>query len=624
MMTIRQKLITLIGLSILMVGILFFVFRISIIKIEACRIGGENLQKVSNSILKAIVAEKEYLKTHQAQAAKQVVSTIDHATAQATKLTQNNLFSSDEITQLEQSIAAYRKSFQTLHELTIRVDKVRTLIDADIGGFNDHAMLVVEKVDEAASNAFMEGNQPDVNLQSLSDTTRSAIFLMNKITLSMSRDLFLSNNSKQFTLNTGNVFKALKAIKINVTALAKRIKSDDESYFRFIKETQKLIDGLPEQVVAIGQLWPQLIKIQTQLATLSQQVLDMATAQSEATQKKAEAANKQSLWAVVIGFFIVVMAMLIGGGTIVRSITSAIGRVIKSLALQADQVSAVSGQVSTASQSLAKGASQQANTLEETSSSMEQMAAQTRQNADNSKQADSKMTEAIKVVTQASESMREMTVSMEAISLAGEEISHIIRTIDEVAFQTNLLAINAAVVAAHAGEAGAGFAVVAGEVRALAQKTAAAAGDISQLIEDMVNKIDTGDQLVKKADIALAQVSTIATGAADLVERITVASNEQAQGIDQVNTAVSQMDQVTQQNAANAEESASVSEQMSAQAEYMKTVVGELVTLVGGAKDDTRKSSPHPKKTIIQKMFLKGPSKGAGQNHGNKLLPQQS
>jgi methyl-accepting chemotaxis protein len=581
-MTIRHKLFALVGLSILMVGVLFFVFRMSAIKMETCEIYGRNLQSFSHNILEALVAEKEYLKTHDQETAKRVTSTIDRAASEIAELTESDLFSPDEIASLEESITAYRNAFQTLCELTVRVDKVRARIDADIGGFNDNAVRVVEKVDEAVSNAFMEGEVPDVNLQSLSDTTRTAIFLMTKITLSMSRDLFLSNNSEKFSLNTGKVFDSLKSIKINIKALAKRLKSDDESYFRFIKETQSLIDNLPDQVTVIGQLWPQLMKVEAQMEILSQQVLDKATAQAAATKEKADAVNKQSLWAGVIGFFAVVLAMIIGGGLIVRSITSAIGKVIKSLALQADQVSSVSGQVSAASQSLAEGSSEQAATLEETSSSMEQMSSQTKHNADNSKQADLKMTEAIKVASVASESMQEMTKSMGEISSAGEEISHIIKTIDGIASQTNLLALNAAVEAARAGEAGAGFAVVADEVRSLALKTAEAARNTSQLIEDMIGKIDTGNELAKKTDVAFNQVSDSANGAAGLVGQITVASNEQAQGIDQVNTAVSQMDQVIQRNAANAEKTASLSEQLSAQSESLLEMVGSLSALVGG------------------------------------------
>jgi methyl-accepting chemotaxis protein len=186
--------------------------------------------------------------------------------------------------------------------------------------------------------------------------------------------------------------------------------------------------------------------------------------------------------------------------------------------------------------------------------------------------------------------MGELTHSMEEISKASEETFKIIKTIDEVAFQTNLLALNAAVEAARAGEAGAGFAVVADEVRNLAMRAAEAAKNTSDLIESTVKKIKDGGDLVATTNDAFGLVAQSAAKVGELVAEIAAASNEQAQGIGQVNTAVAEMDKVVQQNAANAEESASASEEMNAQAEQMKTIVAQLVALVGGnSKDAGRK-----------------------------------
>ncbi len=246
------------------------------------------------------------------------------------------------------------------------------------------------------------------------------------------------------------------------------------------------------------------------------------------------------------------------------------------------QVASVSGQVSSTSQSLAEGASEQASSLEETSSSLEEMASMTRQNADNANQADTLMKEANRTVEKANTSMGELTTSMEEISNASEETQKIIKTIDEIAFQTNLLALNAAVEAARAGEAGAGFAVVADEVRNLAMRAADAAKNTAGLIESTVKKIKDGSDLVTNTNEAFTEVAAGASKVGELVGEIAAASNEQAQGIDQVNKAVAEMDRVTQQTAANAEESATASEEMNAQAEQMKGVVGDLVSLVGG------------------------------------------
>jgi methyl-accepting chemotaxis protein len=247
-----------------------------------------------------------------------------------------------------------------------------------------------------------------------------------------------------------------------------------------------------------------------------------------------------------------------------------------------DEVASAAGEVASASQSLAEGASRQAASIEETSSSLEEMSAMTRQNADHAHQADALMKEANQTIATANSTMDRMTVSMENITRTSEETQKIVKTIDEIAFQTNLLALNAAVEAARAGEAGAGFAVVADEVRNLAMRAAEAAQNTSQLIEASVKQIKDGAGLVDVTNKAFDEVAEQALSVTQLIGEIAAASNEQAQGIRQVNDAVGKMDQIVQQNAATSEESASASEEMSAQAEQMKALVAELAALVDG------------------------------------------
>ena len=205
------------------------------------------------------------------------------------------------------------------------------------------------------------------------------------------------------------------------------------------------------------------------------------------------------------------------------------------------------------SQTLSDAATQQASSLQQTSASLEEMSSMTRQNAENAKHADKLMKEANEIVTKANQTMAELTQSMERISQSSEETSKIIKTIDEIAFQTNLLALNAAVEAARAGEAGAGFAVVADEVRNLAMRAAEEARNTSELIESTVKSISEGSKLVKNTNQAFAEVATNASKAGELVDEIAAASNEQALGIEQLNTAVSEIDKTTQQNVANAD-----------------------------------------------------------------------
>jgi methyl-accepting chemotaxis protein len=314
---------------------------------------------------------------------------------------------------------------------------------------------------------------------------------------------------------------------------------------------------------------------------------DLMKAAGEQTSRIAGQANQAMAGAalvMIVGLAVALGVGLVSAFFITRSITRPIARVIEGLSSGSEQVASAAGQVSAASQSLAEGSSEQAASIEETSSSLEEMSSMTRQNAENASQADQLMKAASRVVGTANQAMAQLTGSMAEISKASEQTSKIIKTIDEIAFQTNLLALNAAVEAARAGEAGAGFAVVADEVRNLAMRAAEAAKNTAVLIEGTVKKVKEGSELVGGTSRAFAEVTDSTGKVGALVAEIAAASSEQSQGIGQINTAVTEMDKVTQQNAATAEESASAAEEMNAQAEQMKSFVGELVAMVGKAE----------------------------------------
>jgi methyl-accepting chemotaxis protein/methyl-accepting chemotaxis protein-1 (serine sensor receptor) len=269
---------------------------------------------------------------------------------------------------------------------------------------------------------------------------------------------------------------------------------------------------------------------------------------------------------------------------ITRSVNNALTRAITELSEGAEQVASAAGQVSSSSQSLAQGSSEQAASLEETSASSEEINSMARKNNENARGAAELVTQSQQKFVRTNQSLDQMVVSMDEINSQSGKISKIIKTIDEIAFQTNILALNAAVEAARAGEAGMGFAVVADEVRNLAQRCAQAAKDTAALIEESIAKSNDGKTKVDEVAAAIRAITGEVAEVKTLVDEVNLGSQEQARGIEQIGKAITQMEQVTQKTAANAEESASAAEELNAQSETLKDIVERLTAMVGGGE----------------------------------------
>lgn len=254
------------------------------------------------------------------------------------------------------------------------------------------------------------------------------------------------------------------------------------------------------------------------------------------------------------------------------------------------QVTISSSQVASASQALAQGSTEQASAIEEITASIDEIAEKTKRNAEEANQAAGLVVQAIKDVKHGNEQMHEMMTAMQEINKASESISKIIKTIDDIAFQTNILALNAAVEAARAGEAGKGFAVVAEEVRSLAAKSASAAAETAELIEDSINKVDSGSKIADDTAKALEAITNVVQQSEVIINGIAESSNYQATAVAQIEQAITQVSQVVQTNSATSEQCAAASEELSNQASRMREMLS-IYNLGNGSTGSYRSSA---------------------------------
>jgi methyl-accepting chemotaxis protein-2 (aspartate sensor receptor) len=290
----------------------------------------------------------------------------------------------------------------------------------------------------------------------------------------------------------------------------------------------------------------------------------------------------------------------------VKRMQESLARTVTTVRRGVDEINVGSREISAGNTDLSSRTEEQAASLEETAASMEELASTVKQNADNARQANQLAASASDVAERGGSAVSEVVSTMQGISASSRKISEIVSVIDGIAFQTNILALNAAVEAARAGEQGKGFAVVAGEVRSLAQRSAQAAKEIKGLIEDSVTKVGAGSQQVERAGATMQEIVASVKRVTDIMGEISAASEEQSSGIDQVNRAVSQMDEVTQQNAALVEEAAAAAGSLQEQAQRLAEAVavfkvnaGEVIEVpahrlssVRSSDDDSRLQAP--------------------------------
>lgn len=331
---------------------------------------------------------------------------------------------------------------------------------------------------------------------------------------------------------------------------------------------------------------------------------DICTKTSDSTMQTA----RNSWWtSLLVGLLAVALGAIVSW-LMVRALNKEVIRAVSELTEGAEQIASAASQVSASSQSLAQGSSEQAASIEETSASSEEINSMSRKNTDNSRSMATLVGQSQQMFSKANGQLEEMVLSMDEINESSGKISKIIKVIDEIAFQTNILALNAAVEAARAGEAGMGFAVVADEVRSLAQRSAQAAKDTALLIEESIAKSNAGKNKVDQVATAIRGITEDSARIRTLADEVNISSEEQTRGLDQIARAISQMEQVTQTTAANAEESAAAAEELNAQSEALRDIVGRLHALVGGQQQPETRTRSRAVRPIAAQAVAKASS----------------
>ncbi|HEY4362070.1 MAG TPA: methyl-accepting chemotaxis protein [Bryobacteraceae bacterium] len=357
--------------------------------------------------------------------------------------------------------------------------------------------------------------------------------------------------------------------------LRKELTSAKGVYHDYVKEAS--VDFGEAHGKLREQLFPSLNRMREITGKLAEEQRTSLVAENERAREEVS----QCRW---IAFGLIGLNVAIGLAALftVRRSCGQLRQVAGRMGKGAVQVDAASRELSSSSGQLAQGASEQAAALQETSASSEEITSITHRNAENAQQSAAHMERVDREVSDANRALEQMTGSMTGIQEAGKEISRIVKTIDGLAFRTNILALNAAVEAARAGEAGAGFAVVAQEVRSLAQRSAEAARETTAMIEKSLRTSEEGSRKLEEMAHAIGAITGSTRQVKILVDQVNAGSQEQARGIQQVNKAILEMQQVTQNTAANAEESSATSETLRAEALALRTAVDSLQSMVNG------------------------------------------
>lgn len=583
-MNIKKKLGVFVSFSVLVILVICVIGMVTFAQIEKSYHRKSTLNTIASQVQEIRLVEKRYLQFHTEEQKEQFLTSLQSVNANLDTLGTLELANDQNqpVSVIRDDYQRYSDMFNAMVSVYTEHQALKQRMTVPLQQALDGLDSISRELDARQSELQMEGEDLSADERDLLSVLRDCKIVFLK--LQNYQNQFLATGDTQYidqfkAMSDGNVQTYISSLYEFSLALnndnfkqnAELVKGSLDSFLGFIEQSLTLAQQTNQLVCDLDETGRQII-------TQTENILKQAD-QHIASQKRM--ATIQVLCVVVGGMGLFVMMSI----RMIRSITRSIQDIVTVIKAGVKQVVDEANEISTSSQSLAQGACKQAASLQETAAALEEIYSSTRQNADSADQADHFMSDTNQIVHDTNDSMNELIRSMDEINKASEETAKIIKVIDEIAFQTNLLALNAAVEAARAGEAGKGFSVVAQEVRNLAKRSAEAAENTSDMIDDTSKKVSGGSQLATRANTGFGQVGDSSEKVAQLLSAIANASKEQSEGLNQLNTSVSMIDEITQQYAIEVQKFSSSSSMMNEEALKIKEAVDTLETLIGGQVD---------------------------------------
>jgi len=539
-------------------------------------------QEVVRGILKEMALEEKYIFSNNAAMLSEHKKY--HDDLRKSIVAMNSLAADNKIKNLGKGIVSleeeHNKIFQLIQNNINVINDSKESLNKEIRQMRDMVWKIVDAINDEESKAMLyTGKTFDSFRSDLRAELKDVINIQNETLLNIQELLLFSDITKYREMKKMISGKVEKKI-INVQNVLQAVNSEEfNAIWGKVQEQFPQTDRI-EETLQNG--WFEnrelMLNLEKKSSQLEMSALEIASLSKEYTEKKINISKYIRLSLITGGILILSILSFVLSISIIRPIHSAIGKLKDS----SEQVFSLSEQVFSSSRSFSESSTEQAASVEETSASLEEMSSMTRKNSDSSANADSFMKQVNQVVSKSGGSISRLALSMDDISKSGIATLKIVKTIDEIAFQTNLLALNAAIEAARAGELGSGFAVVADEVRNLALRVTQAAKQSSELIDSTIKKVKDGSDILIGTMNNFQEVIQLTAKAGEFVSEIAASTDEQANGIGQINNAMVEIEKIIEHNAATAEESAATSELMNAQAVQLKEVVSDLDVLIKG------------------------------------------